>query len=114
MLKHSRKGKKHQVGTGIGRNPVSEASWEDDKARHNGNQGIHACNAYGLTRELVVTSNVAAENGHTANANGKHEERLAHCGIQDFSETGAGIVEEVIEVRQQVECQTFLTTFKKA
>ena len=113
MLKHSRQGKKHQVGASIRRNAISEACGEDDKASHDGNQGIHTRNAHRFARKLVVASDIATEDGHATNANGKHEERLAHCGIQDFRETGVWIVEEVVEIGQQVEFQTLLAAFKK-
>ena len=68
LLEYRRQRKKHQTRAGIRVDAVSEASWEDDKARHNGNQGIKQGDVYRFARELPIACYVAAKNRHGANA----------------------------------------------
>ena len=97
-------GDEHQTGAGIGFHAKGRAGREDDQACSEGHKGIQENDVDGLTHQSPFLLQVAAEDGHCANAQAQREEGLIHGCDDDIPDTG---FLKLVEVRLQIEGQTF-------
>ena len=98
--KNSCHGIEQKAGARADFHTVGGASGEDDEASGNGNKEVQANDVDALTHEGAFFANVAAEDGHGANAKGQSEERLVHSSNDHFAV-------DLLKIGNQIELQTF-------
>ena len=103
---HGGHGVKQQRGTGARGDVIGEARREDDEARHDRHKGVEQDDVHGLAHQGALLADVAAEDGHGADAEGKRKESLVHGADDDLTV-------DLGEVRDEVEGQTFLCAVKR-
>ena len=104
-------GDEHQAGTGICFHTEGGAGREDDQTGGEGHEGVQADDVDSLAHQRTLLLQVAAEDGHGADAQAQGEEGLVHGSDHDVAHTGFG---EAVPAGQQVELQTLSGTVQHA
>ena len=81
LIEHVGQRHKNQTEFGIGADAKGKGGGEDDQAGHKGHAGIQHAHVDGLAEEPAFLADVAAENGHGANAQAQGEKGLSHGGV---------------------------------
>ena len=98
-------GVKQQTGACAHFQIVGKTCGEDDEASGNGHEGIQNNDIDGFTHEGAVLVQIAAEDGHGADAQAQGEEGLVHSADDHI---GGNLA----QIGQQVEAEAFLGTGK--
>jgi len=96
-------GVKQQTGACADFQIIGKASGEDDEAGGNGNEGIQDDHVDRLAHQAAVLIQIAAENGHGADAQAQGEECLVHGTDDD-------IRGDLAQIGQQIELQALSGT----
>ena len=103
-VEHVGKGDEHEAGTGARIDVEGETGREDDEARHERDERIQQQDVDGLAGQGALLVDVAAEDGHGADAEAQGEERLPHGGIDGLPDA---VLEHLAEVGLQIEQDAF-------
>ena len=98
-------GNEDQAGAAGLVHTVGEAGREDDETGGDGHEGIQHHDAGGLAQQGVLLADVAAKDGHCANAKAQGEEGLIHGGHQRVDHAH---LFHALEVGHEEEAQAFL------
>ena len=79
-VEHVGKGDEHEAGAGARIDVEGETGREDDEARHERDDGVEQDDVEGFAGQGAGFIDIAAENGHGADAEAEGEEGLPHGG----------------------------------
>ena len=96
-------GLKYQAGARTGLHTKGGAGGEDDQARGECHEGIQANHIYSLAHKGTLFLQIAAKDGHGADAQAQGEEALVHGCHNDIAGTN---FHKTVPVRQKIELQT--------
>ena len=83
VVEHGGHGIEEQGGAGVDFDAVGEAGREHDEAGQDGHQGVQGDDVDGFAHQGAFLADVAAEDGHGADADAPAEERLVHGADND-------------------------------
>ena len=108
MVKDIRQRNEDQVRTAVRCHAEGEARREDDQTGSKCYERIQNRNIDGLAEQRTALADIAAEDGHRADAERQREERLIHRGNDDI---GDAALLHTAEIRNQIEAQALARAF---
>ena len=103
VVEHGGHGVKQQAGAGVDLHPIGKAGREHDQPRHDGHKGIQQDDVHRLPHQGPLLADVAAENGHGADAQRQREKGLSNGRVHH-------IAGDPGQVRHQVKPQALRRT----
>ena len=110
MVEDGGEGLEDESGARVGVDAVGKAGGENDETRGEGHEGIQHRHVDGLPHEGAILTQVAAEDGHRADAQAQGEESLVHGGHDDVEDAR---LFDVLDVGDEVELQSLGGTLQE-
>ena len=109
VVEDLRDGDEDQSGAAVRGDPVGKAGRENDKACHDGHEGVQRRHEDCLARKTLVLPDIASEDLHAAHAEAQSKEALGQRRIYHVPDT---LVPKIVRIRHQIEFQALRSAGK--